>query len=67
MLEREERGGTEKPGLGLHLGVSVSLSWLFVTAECVGAAVEKERERGGERKKGERKREDERAVITEKR
>lgn len=35
-------------------GVSVSLSWLFVTAECVGAAVETERER-----------EDEGALITE--
>lgn len=46
-------------GEGLYLGVSVSLSWLFVAAECVGAAVE------GERKRGERKREDERAVITE--
>lgn len=31
-------------------GVSVSLSWLFVTAECVGAAVESER--GRERMRG---------------
>lgn len=45
--ERRERG-SEKLGQWLHLGVSVSLSWPFFTAECVGAAAETE----GETKKG---------------
>lgn len=37
-------------------GASVSLSWLFVTAECVGAAVETgraERHREGDRREDE--------------
>lgn len=32
----------------MHLGVSVSLSWPFFTAECVGAAAETDRGREDE-------------------
>lgn len=46
--ERRERG-SEKLGQWLHLGVSVSLSWPFFTAECVGAAAETDRGRDEER------------------
>lgn len=49
---RGERAGDRD--VGIVRGVSVSLSWLVVTAEYVGAAVETERAR-----------EDEGALITE--